>query len=161
MESLINWMADSTFNEWTTAVGLVWPTAEIFHFLGLSLLIGSMLIIDLRLFGFFRTIRIETTHKLLRWALLGFGMNFITGLIFLFGNPVRYAENIGFRIKAVLIIVAGLNALWFYLAVRPKMATWGPDDEPPLVAKTVAVVSLGVWFAILVLGRMIPYVGTR
>ncbi len=134
--------------------------AEILHFIGLSLLLGSMLIIDLRLFGFFRSIAIGTTHKLLKWAAIGFALNLVTGVLFLFGDPYRYAANIGFRIKAVLILVAGLNALWFYIKIKPIMGSWGPDDEPPLVAKTIAVVSLGAWVCILILGRLIPYVGT-
>ena len=84
----------------------------------------------------------------------------MTGVLFLFGDPYRYAANIGFRIKAILILVAGLNALWFYVKIKPIMHSWGPDDEPPLVAKTIAVVSLGAWVCILLLGRLIPYVGT-
>lgn len=160
MESLTNWMENSPINQWITSVGLVWPIAEIFHFIGLSLLLGSMLIIDLRLFGFFRSIAMETTHKLLKWAGIGFALNLVTGVLFLFGDPYRYAANIGFRIKAVLILVAGLNALWFYIKIRPIMGSWDPQDDPPLVAKTIAVVSLGAWICILLLGRMIPYVGT-
>ncbi len=160
MESLTNWMENSPINQWITSVGLVWPMAEIFHFIGLSLLLGSMLIIDLRLFGFFRSIAIETTHKLLKWAGIGFVLNLVTGTLFLFGDPYRYAANIGFRIKAVLILVAGLNALWFYIKIKPIMGSWDPQDDPPLVAKTIAVVSLGAWICILLLGRMIPYVGT-
>ena len=160
MESLTNWMENSPINQWITSVGLVWPIAEIFHFIGLSLLLGSMLIIDLRLFGFFRSIAMETTHKLLKWAGIGFALNLVTGVLFLFGDPYRYAANIGFRIKAVLILVAGLNALWFYIKIKPIMGSWDPQDDPPLVAKTIAVVSLGAWICILLLGRMIPYVGT-
>ena len=160
MESLTNWMENSPINQWITSVGLVWPMAEIFHFIGLSLLLGSMLIIDLRLFGFFRSIAMETTHKLLKWAGIGFALNLVTGTLFLFGDPYRYAANIGFRIKAVLILVAGLNALWFYIKIKPIMGSWGSQDDPPLVAKTIAVVSLGAWICILLLGRMIPYVGT-
>ena len=160
MESLVIWMENSPINEWMTSVGLVWPTAEIFHFIGLSLLLGSMLIIDLRLFGFFRSIAMETTHKLLKWAGIGFALNLVTGVLFLFGDPYRYAANIGFRIKATLILVAGLNAIWFYVKIMPVMGSWGPDDNPPVIAKTIAVVSLGAWVCILLLGRLIPYVGT-
>ena len=78
----------------------------------------------------------------------------------LFGDPTRYASNIGFRIKAILILVAGLNALLFYWKVNPGMAAWGDRGNPPALAKTVAALSLGIWFSILLLGRLIPYVGT-
>ncbi len=160
LEALTYWMENSPINQWITSVGLVWPAAEILHFIGLSLLLGSMLIIDLRLFGLFRTISMETTHKLLRWAAIGFALNLATGMLFLFGDPYRYAANIGFRIKVILILIAGLNALWFYVKIKPVMGGWGPHDDPPVIAKTIAVVSLGTWVCILLLGRLIPYVGT-
>ena len=160
MQTIVNWMENSQLNEWVFSIGWVWPVAEIFHFIGLSLLLGSMLIVDLRLFGFFRTISIAATHKLLPWAIGGFVINLITGVLFLFGDPTRYASNIGFRIKLVLIVVAGLNALLFFWKIKPGMNSWGVGDKPPLLAKSVAVLSLGIWFSILLLGRLIPYVGT-
>ena len=160
METLVNWMENSLIHHWTTSIGLIWPVAEIIHFIGLSLLLGSLLIVDLRLFGFFRVISISTTHKLLPWAIVGFCMNLMTGILFLFGDSQRYFSNIGFRIKAILILVAGLNALWFYWKIKPAMGDWGAHDDTPVLAKTVAVLSLGIWFGVLFLGRLIPYVGT-
>jgi hypothetical protein len=160
VETLVSWMASHPINNWITSVGLVWPIAEIIHFIGLSLLLGSLLIVDLRLLGFFRSISIATTHKLLPWAIVGFSMNLMTGVLFLFGDPHRYSSNIGFRIKAVLIVIAGLNALWFYWKIKPAMGDWGAHDDTPVLAKTIAVLSLGIWFGVLFLGRLIPYVGT-
>jgi len=160
MESLTQWMENSPLGQWVFSIGWVWPVAEIFHFIGLSLLLGSMLIVDLRLMGFFRKISIETTHRLLPWAITGFVINLITGTLFLFGDPTRYAANIGFRIKAILIVIAGLNALFFYWKIKPVMANWGHNDKPPVLAKSVAFLSLAVWFSVLLLGRLIPYVGT-
>lgn len=160
MEKIVNWMESSLLAEWVSSTGWFWPVAEIFHFIGLSVLLGSMLIVDLRLFGFFRSISIAATHKLLPWAAGGFVINLITGLLFLFGDPARYAANIGFRIKVVLIVVAGLNALLFYWKIIPGMNSWGDGGKPPMLAKSVAILSLGIWFSILLLGRLIPYVGT-
>ena len=160
MANIINWMENSLLTECVFSTGWVWPVAEIFHFIGLSVLIGSMLIVDLRLFGFFRSISIAATHKLWPWAVGGFLINLITGSLFLFGDPARYAANIGFQIKVVLIAVAGLNALLFIWKVKPGMNSWGDGGKPPVLAKSVAILSLGIWFGILLLGRLIPYVGT-
>lgn len=160
MENIVNWMESSLLAQWIMSIGWVHLVAEIFHFIGLSVLLGSMLIIDLRLFGFFRSISIAATHKLLPWAVGGFVINLITGLLFLFEDPARYAANIGFRIKVVLILVAGLNALLFIWKVKPGMNSWGDHSKPPVLAKSVAILSLGIWFSILLLGRLIPYVGT-
>ena len=73
---------------------------------------------------------------------------------------MRYAINIGFQFKMGLIVLAGLNALWYWWKLHDEMSSWAPDINPPLVAKTIAIVSLGCWTGVLLLGRPIPYVGT-
>lgn len=138
----------------------LWPFMEIVHFVGLSLLMGGLIVVDLRLAGFFRSINLVATHKLLPWVFVGFGLNLVTGVLFFFGDPLRYSENIGFRIKMVLILIAGLNALWFYWKINPVMHSWDGDADTPALAKVIAFVSLATWTSVLLLGRLIPYVGT-
>lgn len=160
MESLITNIEASAINGWVLGSAWVWPLLEIIHFIGLSLLLGSLLVVDLRLAGLFRRIDIAATHKLLPFAFLGFGLNLITGTLFVFGDPARYFVNIGFRVKMILVLVAGLNALWFYWKINPAMRTWEPHDDTPALAKTIALLSLGTWTGVLLLGRLIPYIGT-
>lgn len=159
-ESIVSWTGSTALNAWVMGSSWIWPTMETLHFVGLTLLLGSLLIIDLRLAGFFRQISIAATHKLLPWVFIGFGINMTTGILFFFGDPGRYAINIGFQIKMVLVLIAGLNALWFYWKINSVMKTWEPAGDTPVIAKTIAWVSLGTWFSVLILGRLIPYVGT-
>jgi hypothetical protein len=133
---------------------------EIIHFIGLSLLLGGLLVIDLRMAGHFRSLNPSATHKLLPVVFIGFGLNLITGLLFFCGDPLRYAVNISFQIKLVLIILAGLNALLFYWKISPVMHTWDPAAPSPASAKFVAYGSLTLWTGVLLCGRLIPYVGT-
>lgn len=160
MDIMVNWMENTPLAQWVVSVAMLWPILEIFHFLGLSLLLGSMLIVDLRLLGFFPSISITTTHKLLPWAFAGFGFNLITGVLFLFGDPSRYVYHTGFQLKMVLVLIAGLNALLFYWKIKPAMHSWGYQSPPTRLARIVAFLSLLVWFSVLVLGRLIPYVST-
>ena len=133
---------------------------ETIHFIGLSLLLGGLIIIDARLAGFFRGVNIAATHKLLPWVFIGFGLNLTTGVLFFFGDPMRYAVNWGFQLKMVLVVIAGLNALWFWFKINPVMHSWEPDVDPPGVAKLIAWISLVTWTGVLLCGRLIPYVGT-
>lgn len=160
MESLITKIEATAVNEWVLGSAWVWPLLEIIHFIGLSLLLGSLLIVDLRLVGLFRRIDIAATHRLLPWAFLGFGLNLITGTLFVLGDPARYFVNTGFRVKMILVLVAGLNALWFYWKINPAMRNWDPHTDTPALAKTIALLSLGTWTGVLLLGRLIPYIGT-
>jgi len=160
MESFVAAVEGSAINEWVIGSAWIWPTLEILHFIGLSLLLGSLLVVDLRMAGLFRQINVVATHKLLPWVFLGFGINLATGFLFLMGDPARYTANIGFRWKMVLVGVAGLNALGFWIRINPFMKTWEPHADTPGIAKVIAWVSLGCWFGVLLLGRLIPYIGT-
>lgn len=159
-QAFVEAIEGGAINTWVLSSAWLWPTLEILHFLGLSLLLGSLLVIDLRLAGLFRQIDVAATHKLLPWTLAGFGLNLATGILFVFGDPARYAANIGFRWKMALVLIAGLNALWFFRKINPVMRSWQAHGDTPALAKIIAIVSLGTWTGVLLLGRLIPYIGT-
>jgi hypothetical protein len=160
MDALVQAIEGGAINSWIMSSYWLWPVLEIIHFVGLSLLLGAMLIVDLRLAGYLRQIDIMATHRLLPWATFGFLLNLATGTLFFLGDPARYSINIGFQLKMVLVLIAGLNALWFIWKINPRVASWDAHGDTPKDAKAVAVISLLAWFAVLLLGRLIPYVGT-
>lgn len=151
---------DSPLNHWISDTYWLWPILEITHFIGLSLLLGGLIVIDLRMAGYFRKFSLTATHQLIPLVLIGFGLNLVTGILFFYGDPGRYSINISFQIKMVLVLLAGLNALFYYWKLHPAIPGWAPDADTPPLAKAVAWVSLGVWFGVLLCGRLIPYVGT-
>jgi hypothetical protein len=159
-EALVQAIEGGAINTWVLSTYWLWPLLEIIHFIGLSLLLGSMLVVDLRLAGFLRQIDLKSTHRLLPWAVIGFVMNLASGFLFFMGDPGRYSINIGFQIKMVLVLVAGLNVLIFALKVDPLIENWDPHGDTTALAKTVAWVSLLAWTGVLLLGRLIPYIGT-
>ena len=159
-EQWINWVASTSLSGWVTQGAWTWPILETLHFFGMTILMGALLVIDLRLIGFFRRISFEATHKLLPYVFTGFGINLVTGILFYFGDPGRYTVNISFQIKMVLIILAGINAALFYVLIDKKMGTWSAHDNTPGDAKIIGAASLVLWFGVLIMGRMIPYLGT-
>ena len=159
-EALVQAIEGGAIYAWIQSSFWIWPILEIIHFIGLCLLLGSMLIVDLRLAGYLRQIDIISTHRLLPWAGIGFALNLVTGVLFFMGNPARYVVNIGFIIKMALMVVAGLNILFFELKIKPLMGGWDRHGDTPVMAKTVGWVSLVAWTGILLYGRLIPYVGT-
>lgn len=128
--------------------------------MGLSLLLGGLIVIDLRMAGHIKALDPAATHQLLPLVIVGFALNLVTGVLFFYGDPMRYAVNIGFQIKMVLVILAGLNALLYYWKINPVMHTWNENTDSPPIAKAVAYTSLLTWTAVLLCGRLIPYVGT-
>ena len=130
-----------------------WPAAETVHFLGLSLSLGVLLAVNLRILGVMRRVPFGDIHRLLPWGILGFGANLITGMLFLIAQPGQYVANTPFLWKVVLLALTGGNFL--YLTVFTK--AWRADAG--LADKAMALSSIVAWLGILYAGRMLPYLG--
>lgn len=159
-DAIVEYLTSTALNEWILSAVWAWPIFETIHFFGLSLLMGGLLITDLRLMGIFKGMSIAATEKIIPFVLLGFALNLATGIMFCIGDPGRYIINIGFQIKMVLMLLAGLNALYFWLKISPLMESWDQSGETALSGKLVGALSLVLWFGVLIFGRLIPYVGT-
>lgn len=160
MNVVWNWMESTWLNSFVLDHSWVWPTLEILHFSGMCLLFGSILIMDLRLLGFQRLVTSDAVHQFVPVAILGFAINLATGLLFFFGNPFRYAINISFQIKIVLVLLAGINALIYNYKIEPIMNAAGPHGDYPHLAKAVGFASIVLWTGVIAFGRLIPYLGT-
>jgi hypothetical protein len=133
-----------------------WPAAETVHFLGLSLSIGVLLAVNLRILGVMQRVPFGDVHRLLPWGMLGFGANLITGMLFFIGQPGQYISNAPFYWKVVLLVLTGANFL--YLTVFTK--AWKTDGVNSNIAdKAMAAASIVAWLGILYAGRMLPYLG--
>jgi len=159
VSTLYDWMTSTWINGLVLDYRWTWPALETLHFLGLCLLIGAVLIMDLRLIGFQRVIPMSAVHGLMPVAIIGFAINLITGVGFLFGDPHLYVINYAFWLKMVLVLLAGLNFLVFLFKVEPSLATLGPGEATPMSAKAVGAASLVFWFGVLTFGRLLPYLG--
>jgi hypothetical protein len=161
LRPILDWMQTTWLNELALGPQWSWPTLETLHFCGMCLLFGPIIIMDLRLLGFDRlSLSSISVHTLIPLTITGFVMNLLTGTVFLFGDPYRYAMNISFNIKAILIVLAGINAIYFWIKVTPALEHAGPHADPPISIKLVGLTSLLLWTGVLCFGRLIPYLGT-
>jgi len=138
-------------------VGWLWPLCESLHFLGLSLLIGAAGFFDLRLLGFMKGVPLRSVKRFVPWAMVGFAVNLLTGLIFFISQPQQYATNLAMWLKVLFLLVAGINAMLFETSYSDRLMALAPDAETPVSAKVIGAVSLAAWFAVLYFGRMLPY----
>ena len=152
--------SDSSLNLWIAETYWLWPVLEIIHFIGLTLLLGGLIIVDLRMAGHLRSVSRLATHQLLRFVLLGFALNLVTGILFFYGDPGRYSINIGFQIKMWLVLFAGINALFYHWRVDPLLTASEAATKIPWQARLSAYTSLTMWTGVLLAGRLIQYVGT-
>jgi len=138
-------------------VAWLWPLCESLHFLGLSLLIGAAGFFDLRLMGFMQGVSLRSAKKFVPWAMVGFAVNLLTGLIFFISQPQQYATNLSMWLKVLFLLIAGLNAMLFETSFSDRLMALDAGADTPVSAKVVGAVSLISWFAVLYFGRMLPY----
>ena len=134
----------------------LFPASEMAHFIGLSLLIGVMTVVDLRILGVFRQTSYASVLKLLPLAVFGFSINLASGIAFIAANPFLYSSNPAFFVKLVVILLGGFNAIWFTVAEHRQIAALPAEATAPLPARIMAGASLGMWFLVILLGRLLP-----
>jgi len=134
-----------------------WPVWESIHFLGMSMLIGTVGLFDLRLLGFARSVPIGAMHRLIPIGIGGFLMNLSTGLGFLMATPDQYLYNKAFMVKATLLVIAGCNVLFFYGRVFRRLELQGPHAPPPAGARIAGGISLTAWIGVMAAGRLLTF----
>lgn len=137
----------------------VFPTLVALHLLSLGFSVGMVLWLDLRLLGISMPgVRVsEVYRRLMPWALPGFAAMFASGACLLIGYASAAYANPYFRVKALALTLAGLNA-FFYHAVTARRST--ECDElglPPFAARLAGGVSIVLWAIVVVAGRMMSY----
>lgn len=157
-ENLASWMEDTWLNQQMLDIFWLFPMMETIHFMALCIMFGALLIIDVRVIGFGRFINMEAALKFIPVAIAAFSVNLLSGLCFLFANPFRYFPNIAFQWKMGLILLAGINALWFWFGEHAELKQLADGEDAQFRAKVIAFISIAIWIAVIVFGRMIPFV---
>jgi hypothetical protein len=140
----------------------VWPFCETLHFFGMSILIGTVGIVDLRILGVAKGIPIHVLERFIPLGVIAFIVNATTGFIFIAGNPVggpmEYLTNLSLGLKMLTVLIAGVNLLIFYVAgVEKALKAVPADGNAPGGAKVIAAVSLTSWIFVIIFGRFIMY----
>lgn len=134
-------------NEWA------FPVCEVLHVIGFALLIGTIMIVDLRLLGL--GMRRQTSAALVqdtaRWSLLGLALVLITGPLIFLSDPALYVYNKAFRFKITMLIVAMI----YNWTIHRKVAMM---KEPGDVGKFVGMLSIVMWTSIIFGGIFIAFI---
>ena len=134
-----------------------WPAAEVLHFVGLWLLFGVVLIVNLRMLGMMKGLSFAAIHRLLPWAALGLFLNALTGMGFVIAAPAQYLDNIAFFWKIGLLLLAGANLLYITIFDGPWKV--GAGENAPVLQKALAAAALALWIGVMYYGRMLPFIG--
>jgi len=155
---LASWFESTWVGEQMRNIFWLFPAMETVHFIGLTIMFGSLLVIDVRVLGFGRFINMGSALKFIPIAIGAFSINLLSGIAFLCADPFRYFPNIAFQWKRGLIVIAGINALWFWFGEHDELKQLADGEDADFRAKVIAALSLAIWVAVIIFGRMIPYV---
>ena len=127
------------------------------HAVGMAVVVGPIILINLRAAGLGRNIPILAMKPYARIAWIGFLVNGVSGVMLFAGNAQLLAANVAFILKIVLIMIGG-GAVWvLWSAVRADAATHSETAVAPLRTRIVAVGSLTIWLGAIIAGRAIAY----
>lgn len=154
VREVIFWMARTDLATFVRHSSWAWAVLEITHFLGLTMLLGTIGLFDLRLIGVARAIPPRALHRLIPIGVAGFLINLTSGMLFFSASPGLYVGNIAFEIKLVLLAMAGINVAAFYATMRRTVLSLEANGVVPIPARVMGALSLAIWIGVVIAGRM-------
>jgi uncharacterized membrane protein len=133
-----------------------WVTAETLHFVGLSLIVGVLTVILLRMLGVMAFLPTSVLTRLLPWGMLGYAINTMSGMLFFAAAPQQYVDNPAFYWKLVFLLLAAANVLYFTFDDGWQTQTGRPA---PALTKALAASALFLWVGVMYWGSMLPFIG--
>ncbi len=131
------------------------PLLESIHVLAIGFVVGSILMVDLRLLGVaaagYAASRI--THELVPWTWAAFVVAVITGVGMFMTRATAYVENPAFQIKLLLLILACANMAVFQFRTFRGIVYWDVGVAPPPAARVAGAASLLLWAGVVLAGR--------
>jgi hypothetical protein len=166
--SLLQSLQDSGFGQFIESS--TWANLALLccHALGMSVLVGILWLLDLRVLGFPRSLPLSTFRPLLRLAWCGFLLNAASGILMFCGSATRFIVNTDFQLKMLLITLGGLSLL----ALRRSLGQAWPVTASgqgtraegvvfPAAARLFAAASFLFWLGVILCGRQIAYTLAR
>jgi len=155
--SFLEWLQFSPVGTMVAETLWAYPLFETIHTLGMALLMGALGLINLRVLGYKPKLPLLGTRDLLPLAWIGFIFNAISGTLLFTSDAVLFWNSYTFRIKLVLIILAGINAFLLERGLFREARLVGHDVDPSAGAKWIAGSSLVFWVGAIIAGRLIAY----
>jgi hypothetical protein len=157
--NFLQWLHDTQFSTMMRESLWAEPIVETVHVLTLTLFIGFAVLLDLRLLGVAlkRRRMSDVLAQLNPWLVAGFVVMMVTGVLLFSGDPISFYSTTFFKVKMIMLVLAGLNVLIFNATIGRKTAEWDLDSNTPMGAKVAGIISIVLWVLIVAAGRAIAY----
>ncbi len=157
--STLAWLEQTEFSDWVLTSVIGFPLMLSLHAVGMAVSMGLILVMDLRMLGFFDFISYTFLRRALLLAWTGLAVNFVSGTILFVPRGVEYVGDPAFLTKMVLIVLGLGNTGWLHGQVVRDSGVWGAEVAAPVQVRFWAAASMLLWFGAITSGRLIAYVG--
>jgi hypothetical protein len=160
LDGALVWLHDTAFGTFVRESTWGEPVLETIHVLTLTVFLGFVILLDLRLLDLaLRRTPVSTVFKQFNpWLFGSFGVMIVTGLSLFAGDPVLFYGTIFFKLKMIMLLAAALNVVVFNFTVGRRLTQWDTLPATPRGAKIIAMISLILWISVVACGRGIAYV---
>ena len=155
----LNWLETTVLARFIQVSAWAFPAIETVHVIAISIVVGTVIIIDLRLLGIasIRQPMRDISREITPWTWGAFGLAVASGSLMFLSNAPGYFANGPFRLKMILLLAAGTNMLAFRLGTYRGVGAWNVAREAPVAGRVAAALSLVFWLAIVAFGRWIGF----
>jgi hypothetical protein len=152
----LTWMEGTDFADWVRMSAAGYPLMITCHAIGMGIMVGLAVALDLRLLGWFQGISYKSLHRFLGVAWVGFGINFLSGVGLFAAQATMYATDVTFLIKIGFVFLGAITAALLQSAVGRDWANWGATV--PSSVRTIAIASIVCWTIAITAGRLTAYI---
>lgn len=136
----------------------LYPAVEVVHIVGFVVLVGSVLMFDLRVLGLNKQLSVRALARhLLPWSWAALVLIVPTGFLMFTAHANDFLANKAFQLKMALLMTAGLNAIAFHTGPYQSVKDWDCGVPAPLAAKASVAASIVLWLAVIACGRLLAY----
>ena len=155
LTQLMEWLQATSLAVFIHQTKWAFTTIEVIHLIAISMVIGSIAIVDLRLLGLASTRRpfTELSHEILPYTWVAFVLAVVTGSLLFISQATQYFVTPTFWIKIAIMVAAGINMFIFEFITVRGVKDWDPTPSPPLQARLAGGISLACWALVFVFGR--------
>jgi hypothetical protein len=159
MLSLCQWIHETPLSIAIRESIWVYPILNVLHCVGILLVAGTIVVVDLRLLGLGmrRSPVSSVIGQVVPWTLGGFAFMFATGSLLAWSEPVRLYHSLFFPWKLLFLALAGLNAFMFHYRIYRGVGMWDSSSITPARARFAGAISILCWICVIAAGRAVGY----
>ncbi len=152
-------LSQTSLIDWVMASDYGYPIVLTFHAIGMALVVGLMLILNLRIVGLANAVNLSSLPRFFLFAWIGLAINLVSGTLLFLGNYSAYLENASFLIKISLLIG---GCIFTYVLIRglKKHDLWehsSNSDAIPNSLKSLSIICICLWLGAITAGRTVGY----